>query len=103
LSSPGSVSSVHSATADRSAATASAELHNARAILADYRQVGAKLFKRFKPSAGETVGYYAALAAIYPGVLLDSQLPSELTKTVDAIVAESGVTPLPESEWTCTL
>jgi hypothetical protein len=42
-------------------------LHNAGAVLSDYRELGDKLWKRFNPDAGKagTIGYYRGLLTAY--------------------------------------
>ncbi|HEX5416671.1 MAG TPA: HD domain-containing protein [Chloroflexota bacterium] len=56
-------------------------LHNARAILRDYRQIGDALFDRFNVGRDGTFAYYRAMAAMlgqtYPGSLTE-----ELARTV---------------------
>lgn len=60
------------------------KLHNARAILADYRQIGDKLWKRFNAPKQDTLWYYRELAKTFhevqPGLLA-----SELQRTVTAL------------------
>jgi predicted RNase H-like nuclease len=54
--------------------SAADKLHNARAILADYREVGAEVFTRFNEEAGQagTLGYYRGLVTASPRGLLHS-------------------------------
>jgi (p)ppGpp synthase/HD superfamily hydrolase len=65
------------------------KVHNARAILADYREVGEELWARFRGSREESLWYYRELAEIFgrrrPGPLAD-----ELRRTVDEIDALAG-------------
>jgi (p)ppGpp synthase/HD superfamily hydrolase len=65
------------------------KVHNARAILADYREVGEELWARFRGSREELLWYYRALAEVFcrrcPGPLAD-----ELRRTVDEIGAVVG-------------
>ena len=76
----------HLAAADRSALRVSLadKLHNARAILADLREVGGELWSRFNASKDETLWYYDELAKAFeeraPG-----PLARELRRTVDEI------------------
>jgi (p)ppGpp synthase/HD superfamily hydrolase len=62
------------------------KVHNARAILADYREVGEELWSRFRGTREESLWYYRTLADLFsrrrPGPLAD-----ELRRTVDAIEA----------------
>jgi hypothetical protein len=60
------------------------KLHNARAILLDYRQIGEKLWERFNTGAGEDqLWYYRELAEIF----LD-RMPGALSNELDRAVAE---------------
>jgi (p)ppGpp synthase/HD superfamily hydrolase len=45
--------------------SAADKLHNARAILADYRVVGEALWQRFNASREETLWYYHSLVAVF--------------------------------------
>lgn len=45
--------------------SASDKLHNARTIIADFRNVGPEVWKRFKPSREETLWYYRALVTSF--------------------------------------
>ena len=62
------------------------KVHNARAILADYREVGEELWSRFRGTREESLWYYRTLADLFsrrrPGPLAD-----ELRRTVDEIEA----------------
>jgi (p)ppGpp synthase/HD superfamily hydrolase len=62
------------------------KVHNARAILADYREVGEELWSRFRGTREESLWYYRTLADLFcrrrPGRLAD-----ELRCTVDEIEA----------------
>jgi (p)ppGpp synthase/HD superfamily hydrolase len=72
------------------------KLHNARAMLRDYRAVGDRLWKRFTAtggkSAAEVLGYYHALAEVFRSRLRGS-LADELRLTVDRLGEESGLKP----------
>jgi (p)ppGpp synthase/HD superfamily hydrolase len=63
------------------------KLHNARAILLDYREVGEKLWSRFKEGPEQQLWYYGSLVDIFttrlPGVMTD-----ELRGVVDELDAE---------------
>jgi len=65
------------------------KVHNARAILYDYREVGEELWSRFRGGREESLWYYRELAEIFcrrrPGPLAD-----ELRRTVDEIDALVG-------------
>jgi (p)ppGpp synthase/HD superfamily hydrolase len=62
------------------------KVHNARAILGDYREVGEELWSRFRGTREESLWYYRALAELFsrrrPGPLAE-----ELARTVDEIEA----------------
>jgi (p)ppGpp synthase/HD superfamily hydrolase len=81
----------HLAGADASTRLVSAadKLHNARAILSDYRQVGDRLWRRFNASKDETLWYYRALvdALRQAGA---SPLVDELDRTVTEIERLAG-------------
>lgn len=63
------------------------KLHNARAILMDYRQVGGQLWSRFKEGPEQQLWYYGSLVDIFrdrlPGPMTD-----ELRRVVDELDAE---------------
>lgn len=61
--------------------SAADKLHNARAILADFREHGDKVFERFKKSKHETLWYYRTLANTYKE-LSSGHLADELDRTV---------------------
>lgn len=61
--------------------SAADKLHNARAILADYRQVGAHLWRRFNGGRDGTLWYYRALADIFQATE-STPLTEELKRTV---------------------
>ena len=67
------------------------KLHNARAILADYRVLGEDLWHRFAGKRDGTIWYYAALSATFarrrPGAMAE-----ELARTVSEIKRLAGAT-----------
>jgi (p)ppGpp synthase/HD superfamily hydrolase len=89
----------HVATADASTLLVSAcdKLHNARAIVRDYRLVGDDLWSRFNPEAGMqgAVGYYRGLVTVFraragaasPGF---RRLVTELEAEVDTLEQLTG-------------
>lgn len=79
--------------------SAADKLHNAWAILSDYRAVGPALWDRFSASPEETVGYYVALASIYGRRLGGRRLAGEVAATVGGILEISGVRPAPPESW----
>ena len=75
----------HIAHADAATRLVSAadKLHNARAILADYRVLGEKLWKRFSGGKDGTLWYYRALSETYRRAG-----GNPLTEELDRVVAE---------------
>jgi len=72
--------------------SASDKLHNARSILADYRQVGEALWDRFTGSRAGTLWYYRALVAAYRQTAAPPALVDELDRTVSELERLSGTT-----------
>ena len=72
--------------------SASDKLHNASAILADYRVVKDKLWGRFDPDAGKTgvIGYYRGLVTAYQSTGHHPRLVRELDGVVKQIEEECG-------------
>ena len=79
--------------------SASDKLHNARAVLRDFRVGGVNIFDRFNREAGVagTIGCYCGLVAAFQlraPQLADARLVpliAELARTVSAIEHETGV------------
>jgi hypothetical protein len=71
------------------------KVHNARAILADYRQLGDDLWARFNPDA-DTIWYYRSLAEVFrrrlPGPLADElgRIVADLAAEVHAAAGEDA-------------
>jgi len=86
----------HIATAERSNLLVSAadKLHNARAILTDYRSIGDELWERFNPKQGDVLWYYDELARAFAGRQNDESrigpLFRELSNIVEQLYAETG-------------
>jgi (p)ppGpp synthase/HD superfamily hydrolase len=93
---------VQHAPADALLVSAADKLHNATAILKDFRRVGDEVWTRFNPDAGKagTIGYYRALADTFR-VRMDSDLASDLHEVVSTLERESGQNGLwpPASRW----
>ena len=72
--------------------SASDKLHNASAILSDYREIGDNLWKRFNPEAGKegTIGYYRGLVTAYQTTRHHPRLVRELDAVVTQIEEETG-------------
>ena len=60
------------------------KLHNARAILLDYRTVGEKLWCRFNATREDTLWYYGAVLSVFRG-RSSSPLVDELARTVEEL------------------
>jgi hypothetical protein len=60
------------------------KLHNARAVLADYRRLGEALWARFRGGRDGTLWYYRRLAEVL-GAVGPARVADELRRTVDAI------------------
>ena len=67
--------------------SAADKLHNARAILSDYRRIGEKLWARFNTGRDGTLWYYRGLCEVIDVRLEGSapQLAAELHATLDAL------------------
>lgn len=72
--------------------SASDKLHNASAILSDYREVGDKLWPRFNRDAGKpgVIGYYRGLVTAYQTAGHHPRLVRELAAVVARIEQEAG-------------
>jgi (p)ppGpp synthase/HD superfamily hydrolase len=67
--------------------SAADKVHNARAILDDYRRLGDALFDRFTGGQVGTLWYYRQLADTYRAIGMASPLVDELERTVGALEA----------------
>jgi (p)ppGpp synthase/HD superfamily hydrolase len=65
------------------------KLHNARAILSDYREVGEELWSRFNGTREESLWYYRSLSDIFAR-RCSGPLAEELETTVNEIEALAG-------------
>jgi len=100
----GYVGHLASESAEVALVSAADKLHNARAILGDYRVLGDDVWSRFNPAAGRAgaLWYYTRLIEILTDRLSGTpgaELAAELTRTVAAIVAlaeEHGHRPIDE-------
>ena len=70
--------------ADVQLISAADKLYNARAILEDYRQIGPRVWERFKRGRQEQIWYFDELLAVYksPGV---SRIVDELERVVNEL------------------
>lgn len=69
--------------------SAADKLHNARAILADYREIGEALWARFNATKAQTLWYYRALVEAF-AAHGSSSLVLELARTVEEIERLAG-------------
>lgn len=74
--------------------SAADKLYNARAILADYRMIGEKLWERFKGGKDGTLWYYHALAETFKSI---NRAPEALIKELDCVVKK-----IEKTSQTCT-
>ncbi len=72
--------------------SAADKMHNAGAVLADYRDIGDSLWKRFNRDAGKegTIGYYRGLVSAYQTTGHHPRLVRELDAVVTQIEREAG-------------
>jgi (p)ppGpp synthase/HD superfamily hydrolase len=73
--------------------SAADKLHNARALLADYRQFGDKLWKRFTVGRDDQLWYYGALVAALRRADKNGRyrgLVDEFERVVDALICETA-------------
>ena len=82
---------LRSANDDALLVSAADKLHNARAILADYRELGEELWKIFNASKGEQLWYYGALVDVLEGTVAPKRLITELRRVVDELKQLSGL------------
>ena len=77
----------HLRKANKDTATVSAadKLHNARAILSDYREVGEKLWKRFNASKKSQLWYYGQLVKALQETAAPKELVAELERVVNKL------------------
>ena len=93
------IAHIADASASMTMVSASDKLHNARAVLKDFRTGGISIFDRFNREAGiaGTIGYYRGLVAAFQSrapQLVDARLSpliTELARTVSHIEHETGV------------
>jgi (p)ppGpp synthase/HD superfamily hydrolase len=76
---------LRSANADALLVSAADKLHNARAVLSDYRAVGDQLWSRFKAPKEDQLRYYGALVDVLGGTAAPKPLVKELRRVVDEL------------------
>ena len=69
------------------------KLHNARAILRDYRRIGEAVWSRFNGGKEGTLWYYRSLANAFRSVE-ENELNEELDRVVRELEELAGVTEL---------
>lgn len=72
--------------------SASDKLHNARALLRDYRKLGESLWPRFSGGKDGTLWYYRALVAAYRKAGDNGELVDELDRVVSELESLAGKT-----------
>jgi (p)ppGpp synthase/HD superfamily hydrolase len=77
-----------SANADALIVGAADKLHNARAVLSDYRQLGEGLWPRFKARREEQLWYYGALVKTFQQTTAPKAIVGELERVVNELKAE---------------
>jgi GTP pyrophosphokinase len=65
------------------------KIHNARAMVSDFREVGEALFARFTAPRGQTLWYYAQLAQAF-GRAHPGRAADELRRTVEELLRLAG-------------
>lgn len=78
-----------SASADAQLVSACDKLHNARAILSDYRVLGEALWSRFTGGREGVLWYYQAVAS---ALTISNEAVAELRRTVSALVSLATLT-----------
>lgn len=78
---------LRSANADALIVGVADKLHNARAILSDYRQIGEQLWSRFNVPKAEQLWYYGELVKAFRQTSAPKVLVDELTKVVSELRA----------------
>jgi (p)ppGpp synthase/HD superfamily hydrolase len=73
---------LHKADSDTRLVAAADKLHNARSILADYREIGESVWQRFNGGREGTLWYYRALADAL------GRAPNRLTHELERVVAD---------------
>jgi (p)ppGpp synthase/HD superfamily hydrolase len=76
---------LRSANDDALLVSAADKLHNARAILSDYRELGETVWSRFSASKKDQLWYYGELVDVLEGTAAPKRLITELRKVVDEL------------------
>ena len=81
---------LRSANKDSLIVGAADKVHNARVVLADYRQIGEELWSRFSVPKAEQLWYYGALVQTFKQTTAPKALLDELERVVKELRAECG-------------
>lgn len=65
--------------------SAADKLHNARAVLSDYRELGEQLWQRFNAPKEDQLWHYSALVEVLEGTAAPKRLVKELRRVVDEL------------------
>jgi (p)ppGpp synthase/HD superfamily hydrolase len=76
---------LQSANEDALLVSAADKLHNARAILSDYRELGEKLWPRFNAPKGDQLWHYGALVEVLEKTAAPKRLVNELRRVVEEL------------------
>jgi uncharacterized protein YuzE len=71
--------------------SAADKLYNARAILADLREIGDRVFERFSAAKADVLWYYRSLSAAFVAAGMNGRLARQLAQTVIAIEAAASM------------
>jgi hypothetical protein len=66
------------------------KLYNARAILADFRTIGDKVFDRFSATKADVLWYYRSVLAAFVAAGVTGRLATELAQTIATLEAEAA-------------
>jgi len=90
---------LHSADGDALMVSAADKLHNARAILSDYRELGEGLWSIFDASKEDQLWYYGALVKTLQGTKAPKVLVDELARVVKELNLLSNIQCLDAPVW----
>jgi GTP pyrophosphokinase len=76
---------LQSANEDALMVSAADKLHNARAILSDYRELGEQLWPRFNAPKEDQLWHYGALVDAFEGTAAPKRLVEELRRVVNEL------------------
>ena len=76
---------LRSADGDALLVSAADKLHNGRAALSDYRELGEKLWPRFNAPKEDQLWYYGALVDVFEKTAAPKRLAKELRRVVDEL------------------